>query len=650
MDKTYVLSCPICGASLTYEKDELSTVCASCKNTVYRERRPQDINLNLKYAVISDGSAFTTITEARKPDFSIYPEDKEFKPVEQKNLDAITVSKIDGLVYELTINYTGDITLDENDKERRAQIVDEILKLDGNNIYGRFLRDIIIPDKLKLNKMEEIFSRKDSLLIQDYMLSFFPIDVGQDVDVIVLIIPMINYIMHTDLSSDDKYYHIIRAFKKNYPFQSIRPSIFENEGPERINRIIDGYRTLLSALIHLNVSHKMTEDTTKILKDHFNGLSNPEIIKLFINYILQSNLTSEEKQKCIEDFIANDVSELTSFNECYSFLGFINSIGYERSAASRLTQLAINTCMPKSITFDGYAILNRFIKDSRIRFFETYRLYLRFSETLFFKQMLVQVLYTQKILDKDDMLLFVDCVAVFAKVSLISEKKLNNMHLNQDVLKRLGLTTYSESVRKYNWHIIRNLRKWATLDKNELLLEILVEKKSLFGTLYKETPKERDIGDRVIVERKASMAAVKRSVRIAQIIACAASSILIFLSFYHNVGNAILAIIVGAAFYVLFYNMRKKKESAEAFGVLFVGLLVISFFIGINTTPQNGFAVALFTLLQIPLYYILGFIIFEPLFGMLTAKSKLVCDTLLSEEREERVKTPCEEEKEKSKK
>ena len=80
-----------------------------------------------------------------------------------------------------------------------------------------------------------------------------------------MIEPVINYIMHTDLSAEDKYYHIIRSFKKNYPFVSIKPSLIENQEPERIIKIVEGYRSLLSALIHLNVSRKMTLDTMKIL-------------------------------------------------------------------------------------------------------------------------------------------------------------------------------------------------------------------------------------------------------------------------------------------------------------------------------------------------------------------------------------------------
>ena len=173
MEKTYVISCPICGASLTYLKDELSTICESCKNTVYREKRPQDLNLNLKYAIISDGSAFTTTAEV-KTDLSEYESKDDFTSIEPNKLDAIEVSKIDGLVYELTVNYSGDIEIDKHDKERRSQIVEEILKIDPNNIYGRFLRDIIIVDKPDLIKFQEIFIRKDALQIQRLYNLFLP--------------------------------------------------------------------------------------------------------------------------------------------------------------------------------------------------------------------------------------------------------------------------------------------------------------------------------------------------------------------------------------------------------------------------------------------------------------------------------------------
>lgn len=641
MEKTYVISCPICGASLNYIKDELSTVCGSCKNTVYREKRPQDINLNLKYAVVSDGSSFAQSAEFDKTNLGDYSSE-DFTVIEPNKLDAITVSKIDGLVYELTVNYTGDMALDKNDLERREQIVDEILKLDNNNIYGRFLRDIVMTKKLKFNKVNEIFTRSDALIVQDYVLSFFPIDVGQDVDVIILIMPMINYIMHTDLTHEDKYYHILRSFKKNYPFQTIRPSIFENEGPERLNKIIEGYKSLLSALIHLNVPHKMTVDTAKILKDHFTGISNLEIIKLFINYIIQSNLLKEEKQEFIESFFANEIYPLSNFNECYAFLGFINSLGYERYTSSKLTQLAIQNCLPKSITFDGYAILNRFIKDSRIRFQETYCLYIRFSETLFFKQMLVQVLYSQKILDKDDMLLFIDCVAVFAKVSLNSEKKLSSMQLNQEVMNRLGLTTYSDTVKKYHWNKIKTLKKWSQLDKNELLLQILVEKRALLGDSHRESPKERDIGDRVVIDKRASMASTRKVVRVFQAIACCILSMLIFINFYQDMiseGNIAFIIFIGGLFYFLIGMVKSKQEGIESTIVIIVGLLVIAFFTGIANDDGGvtGFAIILFVLLQLPLYYVLGLLIFDPLYHAITSTNKLIHDILMTDERRERI-------------
>lgn len=640
MEKTYVISCPICGASLSYVKDELSTICGSCKNTVYREKRPQDINLKLKYAVVSDGSTFTALSEMSPTDFTSYTVSDDFKTIEPNKLDAIAVSKIDGLVYELTINYTGDMALDENGKERRAQIVEEILKIDSNNIYGRFLKDIIMAEKLKINKMEEIFTRSDALLIQNYILSFFPLEIGQDVDVIILIMPMINYIMHTDLTSEDKYFHIIRAFKKNSPFQSIRPSIFENEGPERVNKIVEGYRSLLSALIHLNVPRKMTIETTKILKEHFLGISNLEIIKLFINYIIQSNLAVEEKLQAIESFIEKEVYPLNNFNECYAFLGFINSLGYDRYTSSKLTQLAIQNCLPKSITFDGYAILNRFIKDSRIRFHETYCLYLRFSETLFFKQMLVQVLYTQKILDKDDMLLFIDCVAVFAKVSLNSEKKLSSMRLNQEVMERLGLSEYSDTVKKYHWAKIKTIKKWANLDKNELILQILVEKKALFGNGHKESPKERDIGDRVVVDKMSRMVKAKKTVRVIQAITCGILSVLIFISTFGSKLSPlsmVFTVLTGALFYIIMGSIKKKREGAEISAVTIIGLLVISFFTGISD-KNAGYAIILFALLQLPLFYMLGLVLFDPMYRMITAKDKLICDIMLSDERKERLK------------
>lgn len=641
MEKTYVINCPICGASLTYNKDDLSTVCSSCKNTVYREKRPQDINLNLKYAIISDGSTFTDVSRYKQIELDKFVIVDNFKPIKKTHLDAISVSKIDSLVYELTINFSGDIPLDFDSKQRRKEIVDEILLLDKNNIYGRFLKDIILADKLTLKAVNSIFTRADALAIQDFILTYFPLKFSQDIDVIIMMIPMINFIMHTDLSDEDKFYYLVKSLKTNFPFQTMRPALFENEGPEREKAIIEGYKTLLSALIYLNVPRSMIVDTTCILRKHFKGLNNIDIIKLFINYILQTNLMADEKKIYIENFIKEDLGNLNSFNECYDLLFYINALGYDRYISSKLTQCVIQNDLPKNITFDGHAILNRFIKDSRIRFHETYCLYFKFSNTLFFKQMLVQVLYGQRIFDKDEMLLFIDCVRVFAKISLNSQKKLDSMQLNTNVLIKLGLDSYSEGVKRYHGHKIKTLRRWDKLNKNDLNSAILIEKKSLFKGNFKETEKDKALGDKIYKETKIDTENIKKRIKFIQLITAFAISIMIYLNFMTQVSPTmqLISFASSAVFYFGIFIFSKKKDSILISIMSTIGILIICLFILVSGTVNvwESLSIALFTLLIIPVFFFSGLIVFDPITNMLISKNKYILSILLTEDRKIRM-------------
>ncbi len=585
MENAYVINCPICGSSLDYEEGAVYTVCSSCGNTVHRKKSPKDINLNLKYAIVSDGSKFDYNLKLAETEFHEYDTSaKSFKKVQPKDFDAITLSRIESYISELTLNFNGSIKLREADIARREVLVKKILELDKHNIYACFIRDIVIPTRINLSDTIEIFGRADSLIAYDYITSFLPIKVYGKENEIVLMQPIIKYIMHLGINQKVKYTYIIEQFKLYCPFACVRPSTFINDDNFVTINIIEGYKELFSALNALKVSKELFTTDIEMFMKHFENLNNHEIAQLFLLYILRSPLYPKDKDEAALKFIGKVLGRFGAFNDCHEFLGFINTIGYERGFSATLSKLAIDRCSPMDMSFDGYAILNRFIRDSRVRFAETYKLYIQFNESLLFKQMLIQVLFAQKILNEDDMLLYIDVVKTYGKSAIKSEKLAKSIKINKDTLADLGLTEYSEMVKKYHSDILVSLYKNRELSPSELELRLLIEKKRLFGARYMESTYEMELGDKICHER---------------------------------------------------LRATKRNESLLKYAhIVAVGLVLGLISLGVN---EVGVMLMISIFSALPLYILLNIFVFNPLAEMLNGKNIIICEILLTDERTERL-------------
>lgn len=640
MNKTYIISCPMCGALINYVAGETTTVCTSCKITIYLKRGHQDINPHLKYAIETNSDTFEMASDCKLVKFCNGDDSDYFIETKSPRLDAETLSKLDSLIYELNVNFSGDIKLGPQELERRTKIVEEILNIDEDNIYGRFIKDIVATCKRKLEVFKEIFMRVDALVIQDYILSFMPLDVGEDQDSVVYFQPIIKYIMHTDITLSEKYTKLINLVQRNKPFKNNKPLISEITDLEYSENITKGYKLLFSSLVKLDSTQEKSLHASKVLREHFNGLYNIDIIKLFINFLIQSNIEYTKKIELITNFLGEDIPQFDSFGDCYQLLCYINNIGFERFTESRLSQIALRKCTPKNLTFEGYAVLNRFIKDSRLRFEETYRLYLRFCDTLLFKQSIIKKLYYKKIFDKDDMLLFINCVRVFARLSLISDDRLNTMRFNEEAIERLGLGEYTESVIKYHNNKIEKITKWSKLDKDSLILKVLIEKKSLLGDTVKESFKEREVGDIAFKDCSKKMKKISSIIKTTQIISCAILSIFILIICFNDslkTSNIIFVAFTGLFFSSLMVYFKIKKYSLEIYIVTIIGLLVVATLASfITSNIYISLALVLFTLLKIPLFYALGYLLFDPIYKFIIFKDKIIYDTLMNEDRLEK--------------
>ena len=152
------------------------------------------------------------------------------------------------------------------------------------------------------------------------------------------------------------------------------------------------------------------------------------------------------------------------------------------------------------------------------------------------------------------------------------------------------------------------------------------------------------MGDKMALEKMAKMTSLRKNVKGFQAVFTGVLSIIIFAAFYSDILSKmtiVFVVAVGAIFYLLLARNKKRRDGAEVSAALILGIIVISIFTGFaNPAGRSaGFSIILFILLQLPLYYLAGITVFDPLYNMIITKDKIMLEVLLSDERKERLKS-----------